>query len=330
MHNKQMRRLVRFVEELKRNRFPNTESFARRLTELDLSENLPLATSSKTVQRDIRFLKDELHAPIDYSPEDKGYYLTDPDWQLPSLSLSKDELFAALFCSHIGERFLPSASMRQELEEVKNLQLAAGEPGRLDLGVMESLVVATGASLPLDHALTPLILQAWKEARSLVITYNRGYDNEVVDRTIDIHALFLTAGAWYARAYCHLREEMRSFALHRIKNATLLPATFARSAAVVAEVKRGEVFDYGFVRDIRLEVKPHRALYFKERTWFPGQQIQENADGSLTVQYPAIPEPAFFPWVFSFMGSVTVLAPASARETLRACTASMAQAHGGG
>ena len=35
---------------------------------------------------------------------------------------------------------------------------------------------------------------------------------EQTEREIDPHALFLADAVWHARAYCHLREEFRSFA----------------------------------------------------------------------------------------------------------------------
>ncbi|MFA4945626.1 MAG: WYL domain-containing protein [Lentisphaeria bacterium] len=326
MRNKQMMRIVHFVEEMKRKRYPNAERFAKRLAELDLAENQPLAAGAKTVQRDIMFLRNQMQAPLAYCPTHKGYYLADPDWTLPSLSLSRGELFTALFCNRVSEPFLP-APVQQELDEVQSIQLAAGEPGGINLGILESVVVATGATVPLDPPLAATILQGWKEGRTLRVTYSRGSDDQVCERELDIHALFLAAGAWYARAYCHLRQGMRSFALHRIGAATLLDRRFERSAAVVEEVKRGRVFNYGFHQGIRVRVAASRARYFQERTWFPGQAVRPLADGALEVTYPAVPEPLFLQWALSFTGAVTVLEPAAAREAVRAAAASLLAVH---
>ena len=317
MANKQVMRLVRFVNEMKHDRYPNAESFARRLLELDHRENLPLATSAKTVQRDIDYLRTRLKAPIEYDATRKGYCLWDKNWTLPYLTLQSDELFAVLFSGRVSRPFLP-APLQQELGEVESIQMAAGEPGRLNLSALESVVVATGAVLPLTPEITGQVIRAWSETRTLQITYAANSDQGVTARDIDIHALLLSEGVWYARAWCHLRKGMRSFALHRIKEATLTDATFVRSATIVDEVRRGALFDYEYCHNVRVRCSAARARYFKERVWFPGQEITEQSDGTLDVFFPCVQDPLIHHWVLGFMGEVTVVEPASLREHLLA------------
>ena len=324
---KKLDRIVKFIDEMKREHYPNAVSFSKVLSEAALTERSAIYASPKTVQRDIDHLRGRLGAPVEYCPIRRGYYLSNPNWVLPNLCLSQDELFATLFSTRVSQPFLP-APIQQDLEGAKDVELAATAPGNLNLATLDSIVVATGATVPLPTHTSRAILQAWQETRRLDITYIRGADEEVTERQIDIHVLFLSAGAWYARAYCHLRQQMRSFALHRITTATLCQERFERSTAVVDEVSRGIVFDYDVFRDIRLTVAACRATYFRERTWFPGQQIEKNADGTLTVSYPAAAEPLFLQWVLSFMGAVTVLAPAEARQKTGECAALLAQAHG--
>jgi predicted DNA-binding transcriptional regulator YafY len=325
MESRRMRRLVLLVDEMKRGRFPNTESFARRLRQLDFQHDEPLTVSGKTVQRDIVYLKEHFKAPVQYDPREQGYYLDDKSWSLPYLSLAEDELFAALFSKQVSEPFLPTP-IQQALDEVKSIELAAGEPGDLNLDVLESLVVATGGTVPLTPEIARPVLQAWKEARTLRVTYVRA-DEEATERDIDIHAIFLSAGAWYARAYCHLRNTLRSFALHRIQSAELQAAGFKRSPEIVAEVRQGRMFDYAFIHNVRVRCSQDRARYFRERVWFPGQTIRERRDGSLEACYPSVPSPLFEQWVMSFMGAVTVLSPAALRSRIRRSAAILAKNH---
>ena len=56
------RRLQTIHHEIKEGRRPNTSSLAKLLS-----------VSSKTVQRDIDSLRDELEAPIDFDREENGY-----------------------------------------------------------------------------------------------------------------------------------------------------------------------------------------------------------------------------------------------------------------
>lgn len=328
MDDKRLRRLVLFVEQMKRGKAPNCERFADHLAAAEFDPKAPLAVSPRTVQRDIAYLRKRCHPPMAYDPEARGYVLLDRSWALPYLSLAEDELFAALFCSRVSEPFLPPP-IQQTMTEVKTIELAAGEPGDLGLEVLESLVVATGGTVPMASQVGQTVLRAWREARRLRVRYVRGSDEAASDRDIDIHALFLSEGAWYARAYCHLRGSMRSFALHRIAKADLLAERFARSATVVAEVRQGRVFDYEFVRDLCVVCARERATYFREREWFPGQQITPRPDGSLEARYPAVPAPLAEQWVLSFSGALTVVAPAALRERIRKVVSAMAASHEG-
>lgn len=55
-------RLIRFVAELRRNAYPNAATFARKLRELDLDENLNLGCSERTIMRDLETLRGDFHA----------------------------------------------------------------------------------------------------------------------------------------------------------------------------------------------------------------------------------------------------------------------------
>jgi predicted DNA-binding transcriptional regulator YafY len=329
VEDKRLRRLVLFVEQMKRDQTPNCESFTQDLKASEWDDKAPLAVSSKTVQRDITYLRKKFHPPMEYDPEVKGYVLLDKSWSLPSLSLAEDELFAALFSNRVSEPFLPPP-IQQTMDEVKTIELAAGEPGDLTLNVLESLVIATGGTVPMAPDTAQAVLRAWKEARRLRVRYVRGSDEAASVRDIDIHALFLSAGAWYARAYCHLRGSMRSFALHRVQKADLLTDHFMRSVAVVDEVRRGRVFDCDFVSNVCVVCARERAMYFRERVWFPGQSITDRPDGSLELRFPSVPAPLFEQWVMSSMGAVSVMAPAELRERIRLLAATLAANHEAG
>ena len=329
MNDKMLFRIAEFVSLMKRRKFPNAESFARSHKEIDdvdwKGNKRVQVTSVKTIRRDIRYLKTELNAPVEYNSLEKGYYLHS-DWSMPHLMLSASEALAAMFSNRVAGPFLP-LPLQQELGDVvTTIEAAACEPGDIDLGAMESVVVATGATAPPDSAIASTILRAWKDTRRLRMDY-RPPNQEPTRREVDIHALFLANGAWYARAWCHLRNNFRSFALHRIIAAELLPEHFARSPVVVAEVAQGKLFDYAYCQDVRVQVAAARASYFKERTWFPGQQVTSQPDGTLDVTYPAIPEPLLIQWVLSFLGDVTVTAPENMRTVIGNAAAAIIQGH---
>ncbi len=60
-----------------------------------------LEISERTVRNDLNFLRDRYGAPLEYTRQ-QGYHYTNPDWRLPTIALSKGELFALT----VGARML--------------------------------------------------------------------------------------------------------------------------------------------------------------------------------------------------------------------------------
>ena len=67
-----LERFVWFDHEARKERYPNANT---------LGEHFEIA--SKTAQRSIDHFRDRLQAPLEYDKSHKGYYYTDPTFQLP-------------------------------------------------------------------------------------------------------------------------------------------------------------------------------------------------------------------------------------------------------
>jgi proteasome accessory factor B len=310
----QLRRLIRFVEELKRDRCPNAVSMARRLHELDLLENRSLAACVKTVKRDIAALRERYDAPLEFDRARNGYRLIDTSWVFPFLQLGRDDLFASLLSAELGRSLLPGC-FQATLESAMAVQLAAGDPDGIPQDVLKSIIVATAVEAPAEPALAGTVIRAWRDGRRLRLSYApANHDAADALREVDVHALFLSDGAWYARVFCHLRGGVRSLALHRILHAELLDARFHRSAEMVAELKSGHVFDYARVRSVVVRCDRDKARVIREREWFPGQRVRSLADGRIELTWPEVNRPQILWWVLSYAGHLEVCAPADLRQ----------------
>ena len=317
-------RLVYFVEQLKNAGFPSAESFARWLQRHGKG-----TVSTKTIKRDIGYLRDHLGAPVDYSPERHGYCLTDAGWTLPTMEFERDTLFAALFSHTLTHKTLPEP-VSSWLGEVIRVQLAACHPRDLDADLFRSLVLATTASPPLGDGVFERVLQAWRECRRLRVEYLRPDDGSTpVWREIDVHGLFLADGAWYVRAFCHVRQSWRNLALHRMRKPEVLDQKFTRSADTAAALRAGNLFDYETVRKVSVLCDREKAPLIREREWFPGQQLTEKSGGQVLLQFPEVSRLPFIWWVLSYGGHLTVIAPGDLRREVRDMGLRIVAAHTG-
>ncbi len=86
-----LERMMRMHQRLKAGRYPNCRKLAEELE-----------VSSKTVQRDIDFMRYRLGLPIEYDQLHFGFYYTEPVSSFPNIEISEGELVAL----YIGRKAL--------------------------------------------------------------------------------------------------------------------------------------------------------------------------------------------------------------------------------
>src|ERR1043166_1514726 len=86
-----LERMLRMHERLKAGRYPNCRKLADELE-----------VSSKTVQRDIDFMRYRLGLPIEYDQLHFGFYYTEPVSHFPNIEISEGELVAL----YVGQKAL--------------------------------------------------------------------------------------------------------------------------------------------------------------------------------------------------------------------------------
>ena len=76
--------------------------------------SLELEVNPRTVRRDITYLRDQLHAPVEFDPVRHGYYYRDPSFRLPFFQLTEGELVAA-FTGRAGAQAISRHPLREGL-----------------------------------------------------------------------------------------------------------------------------------------------------------------------------------------------------------------------
>lgn len=315
-NDKQLRRLVRFIDEVKKNKYPNAVKFSEYLQNHDLTYGTDLSCCTKTIKRDIEYLKNTLNAPLEYDRSEHGYFLYMRDWALPELSLGGDELFAELFVRHISrETVLPS--LKEHLETGWDVQITGSPDKDTNISALSSVIYATGRNVSIDEEISKNILKAWKECYRIEAVYMKNKQADKFARILEIHALFLSEKVWYCRAYCHTRSGFRNFALHKFSSVRITADKFRRSAKEINNLKNGKLFDFKTIKYVKALCDKESADYINDREWFPKQKTEILKDGSLQIEFNDVPEQAVKSWITSFNGQVEVLEPESLRKDIR-------------
>ncbi len=79
----QLERMHAIVRRLQKGDYPSRKDLANELN-----------VTTKTVQRDIDFMRDRQGLPIEYNPYKYGYHLTQPVTSFPLMQISEAEIIA--------------------------------------------------------------------------------------------------------------------------------------------------------------------------------------------------------------------------------------------
>lgn len=188
-----------------------------------------LGVSERTVRRDIGRLLD-LDIPVETQPGRAGGVSLAAGALLPAVRFTDDELLALVMglkaVAVSGDEVLERAASRsmRRLETV----LSPSVRGRIR-ALQEALTpgLSDGAqpvSAPSEHVIA--LAEASSQGERLEISY-RGGSDRVTTRRIDPYGL-AKLGPWYVVAYCHLRQDLRTFRVDRIRSIARTAERFAR------------------------------------------------------------------------------------------------------
>ena len=313
--SKQLVRMIRFTGELKENRYPNAKSFSKKLTNMQFYSGFDLSCSEKTIHRDIEMLKNRFDAPIKFSHQHNGYYLGSHGWNFIPPPVSDEELIASVFGAKIAEDIMPEP-LRSEIRSAVDLQLAVNNPEFLDTAALETFIAASGIEVEINPKVFKVIFTAWEYLKSLNIEY-KTIDGATSKRLIDPHIITYYDGAWYAKCYCHLRDEIRVFAIHRILKAEISDKEFERDETIIKGNVKGHPFNYETVKDIEVWCSNEIAGYVVERSRSQNQEIKTNSDGSVNVYIKSASPREIISWVLSEGGSAKIIKPESLAEKVK-------------
>ncbi len=155
------------------------------------------------------------------------------------------------------------------------------------------------------------INEAASKAQSIDILYHP-QKGEPSRRRVDPYNLWIHRSVLYLIAWCHLRHDIRTFALSRIKELEPTHELFTPQADYDFNTyarRRFRIMSEGEICTVRIWFAPEAALYVSERTWHPSQQITPAEGGGieLTMEVDGLAEVST--WIMSFGPRAKVLGP---------------------
>jgi predicted DNA-binding transcriptional regulator YafY len=295
-----------------------------------------LEVSRATLKRDLEYMRSRLNAPIEYDRERGGYRLGTPAagarYELPGLWFSPAEIHALLTLQHLVSNLRAGSVIAPRVSAVAQRLRAAIEGTRHDEAELRRRVRILGMAtreMTLEHF--ERVGLALLERRRLFIRYFGRGRGEQSEREISPQRLVHYRDNWYLDAYCHLREDLRSFSVDAIRAAQVVE----RPAVEISDERLDAVLGSGYgifsgspVAWARLRFTPERARWVSAEQWHPRQRGAFEEDGSYLLAVPYSDPRELIMDVLRHGAEVEVVAPAELRGIMKQTLASMQARYG--
>ena len=328
VNKKSQLRIACLLRLMKEDRYPNYPMLLKELQRLDEAGAFKL--SQKTIQRDVKYLVEELHAPIKYDTERKGYYLTDRSWSgLPVME--EVEIDAAVYGAHLAETILPPSRIASEIRQGTDA-LWSRNNGTSEAFTALNSLVAKGSSQAVSPDVFQAVFEAWRMQAPLVVKYRRAEDGHVLHMTVEPHVLTLFDNVWYIKG--HLRntgnfttgdKPVITLALHRMLAALRIDGHFQPDRNMIEEVNEGKLFNVKRLDCVKILLRTPSAAWNVEA--FPNASLTKNGDGTVILTIKDIEEYRVLNFMMTSGGKASLLFPDWLREKINSHALAVAQAN---
>ncbi len=301
-------RMLRIHKELQKGQFPNCTQLA-----------LDLDVSTKTVLRDVDFMRDRMDMPIEFDFRRNGFYYTAPVENFPTVQVTEQELIALFVAEKAMAQYKgtpfekPLHAAFQKLTEGLN-ETVSFCWANLNTAISFRTIGTTVADLELFETVSRAVLRS----QELEFHYHKlgGRDHE--PRRVQPYHLGSIENQWYLFAFDLNRQQMRTFVLARMKEVHITSKRFSRPADFSITKQLGDSFgvfnDGGKPQEIRIRFDSFAARLVRERKWHTSQKVKDLDDGAIELSLKLGNLTEIQRWVLSWGEHARVIAPTELRN----------------
>jgi predicted DNA-binding transcriptional regulator YafY len=280
-----------------------------------------LEVSPATLKRDLDYMRARFNAPIEWDRQSRGYRFgaprSGPRYELPGLWFTAEEAHALLTMQQLLANLQPGLLEPhiQALRERLAALLGAGEYAPKEIERRIRVLQPGRREARAEHF--GVVANALLRRHRLKIRhYNRVRDGET-EREVSPQRLVHYRDNWYLDAWCHLRDDLRSFAVDAIR--AVEPAEARAKEVPAAELDAYLKSGYGIfagreVEWARLRFSVEAARWVAAQSWHSQQRARFEPDGTYLLELPYANDRELLMEILKFGPDVEVLAPARLRE----------------
>jgi proteasome accessory factor B len=304
-----LERMLRIHRAIQSGSHPNTTSLA-----------VELEVSSKSIQRDLEFMRDRLELPLVYVPDRFGYVYTEEVSSFPTLQITEGELFSLLIAEKALQQYRGTNFEKPLMSAFKKMAAVLPDTISLNLADWEQTISFHIRAEPLINLETfNKLAHATARRQQLILDYRKPGSKTVEQRVVDPFHLANINGEWFLFAFCHLRQDIRTFVPARMVEVKMTGKTIKRPAGFSLSRHLRDSFGVHTGQGnylVTVHFKGFAADYIREKKWHPSQKLREISDGCVELSLNLSSLIEVQRWILSWGANAEVIEPVELKEMI--------------
>lgn len=183
-----------------------------------------LEISEATFKRDLAKLRDQLHVPIEYDRDQGGYVMRQghTDSELPGLWFSPEEVLSLVTIQHLMTQLEPGLlGPKLKLLQGRLAELME-KHGLASKDISRHIRVVHAGKRQLVIKSFEGVTAATMARQRIKIWHFSRQNGKTTEREVSPQRLVHYRDNWYLDAWCHLRDDVRSFSIDAIQRVSIL------------------------------------------------------------------------------------------------------------
>jgi proteasome accessory factor B len=302
--------MLRIHQTLQSGAFPNASTLAGEIE-----------VATKTIHRDIEFMRDRLGLPIEFDSRRNGYRYTGEVSAFPTMQISEGELFALVVAEKALQQYRGTSFEKPLLSAIRKMEQSLPDSISLNLAdIGQTISFRTRAETVLNLEIFDTLAGAVARRQQLELSYRKPGQGRSEKRLVDPYHLANINGEWFLFAYDHARKDIRTFVPARIQSAKPTGKTFERSQKFSLEKRLRNSFGvHSGEGDYRVVIRfnARAADYIREKKWHESQQLKKLKGGGVELRMKLSGLSEIKRWILSWGGDAKVVQPRELAEAVR-------------
>jgi predicted DNA-binding transcriptional regulator YafY len=302
--------MLRIHQSLSSGKFPNASTLAREIE-----------VATKTIHRDIEFMRDRLNLPIQFDSARNGYFYAGKVGAFPTMQITEGEIFALVVAEKALQQYRGTNFEKPLLSAIKKMEQSLPDTISINLVDLEQTIsFRTRAEQILDLKIFDALAKAAARRQQIELAYRKPGQTKSESRLVDPYHLANINGEWYLFAHDHARKDIRTFVPARIQSVKPTGKFFERPKKFSLENRLRDSFGVHSGEgkfEVIIRFNARAAGYVREKKWHESQQLRELKGGAVELRMKLSSLVEIERWVLSWGGDAKVLKPPELAEAVR-------------